>query len=44
MLINFNYLIEFASISKLIQSREDKLNSKDTKDITEKIFLNLFET
>ena len=33
--VNFNYANEFVSISKLMQSRKDKVNSKD---ITERFF------
>ena len=39
--INFNHVSEFVSISKLMQSRKNKINCKN---ITERFLSSLFET
>ena len=38
---NFNHVNEFVSISELMQSRKDKINSKD---ITERFLFSLFDS
>ena len=41
MWINFNHVNESISISELMQSRKDKINSKD---ITERFLFSLFDS
>ena len=41
MWINFNHVNESISISELMQSRKDKINSKD---ITKRFLFSLFDT
>ena len=41
MWINFNHVNESISISELMQSRKDKINSKD---VTERFLLSLFDS
>ena len=41
MRIKFNHVNKFVFISKLMQSRKDKI---DSKDITERLLFNLFDT
>ena len=38
--MNFNHVSEFVSIAKLMQSRKDKINSKD---IRERFLFSLFD-